>query len=232
MSVRTDWDLHVDVDAVLRGQGADPAVIRSRNQRLVKIAEQALEEGLPLVKPQVLFETFKIESVNRTEIKIAGGERLSGERLGQYLSGASELAVIICSIGFELEQYAAQVMETQVVRGLALYGVGSAAVEALANAVCYDLDLEARTRGLRSTIPLSPGMRGWPVEEGQSQVFSLVDATSINVRYLDNKFMLPLKSLSMVVGFGKEIQRQTIIGDYWDNGVENKYRLNYEDRNG
>ncbi len=231
MSVRTDWDLHVDVDAVLRGQGADPAVIRSRNQRLVKIAEQALEEGLPLVKPQVLFEMFKIESVNRTEIKIAGGKKLSGECLGQYLSGTSELAVIICSIGFDLEQYAAQVMETQVVRGLALYGVGSAAVEALANAVCSYLEVEARTRGLRSTTPLSPGMRGWPVEEGQLKVFSLVDATSINVRYLDNKFMLPLKSLSMVVGFAKKFNGKQLL-HYWDNGVENKYRLNYDDRNG
>ena len=35
-------DLNITVDAVLRGQGADPDIIRIRSPRLIRIAEEAL----------------------------------------------------------------------------------------------------------------------------------------------------------------------------------------------
>jgi hypothetical protein len=232
MTIINDWDLRLDVDAVLRGQGADPAILRSRNPRLVQIAAQALEEGLLQVKPKVLFETFKIESVSHTLVKMAGGKRLKGDGLGQHLAQASELTAIICTIGDELEQYAAKVMETQVVQGLALYGVGSAAVEALANAACRFLELEAEARGMQSTIPLSPGMIGWPVDQGQPQIFSLLDGSQIGVQLSEGMFMLPLKSLSMVMGFGVDLEQQGIVCDYCDIRAVCKYRVSYEESHG
>ncbi len=232
MPVLTDWDLRLDVDAVLRGQGADPVILRSRNPRLVKFAEQALEEGLPLLKPQVLFETFKIEAVTHAMIKLSGGKRLRGSGLGQHLIQASELTAIVCTIGDELERYASRVMETQVVRGLALYGVGSAAVEALANAACRQFELEAESRGMQSTIPLSPGMVGWPVDEGQPQIFSLLDAGKISVQLSEKMFMMPLKSLSMLMGFGENLVQQGVVCDYCELRDVCKYRVKSEDSHG
>lgn len=44
--VRSYDKLDVDVDMVLRGQGADPAVIRQRRPCLVALARQALVEGM------------------------------------------------------------------------------------------------------------------------------------------------------------------------------------------
>ena len=38
----TEWDYHLDIDGVLKGQNADPQVIRKRSPRLVAIAERAL----------------------------------------------------------------------------------------------------------------------------------------------------------------------------------------------
>lgn len=225
MPVLTDWDLRLDVDAVLRGQGADPDILRSRNPRLVKFAEQALEEGLPLLKPQVLFETFKIESVTHALIKLSGGKRLRGNGLSQHLIQASELSAIVCTIGDELEQHASSVMETQVVRGLALYGVGSAAVEALANAACRQFELEAESQGMQSTIPLSPGMVGWPVDKGQPQIFSLLDAGQIGVQLSEKMFMTPLKSLSMLMGFGVNLVQQGVVCDYCELRDVCKYRV-------
>lgn len=232
MPILKDWDLRLDADAVLRGQGADPAVLRSRNPRLVQMAERALEEGLALVKPQVLFDTYTIEAVSHAVIKLSGGKRLRGDGLSQHLSQASELTAILCTIGVELEQYASRVMETEVVRGLALYGVGSAAVEALANAACRHFEVEAEGRGLQSTIPLSPGMIGWPVDQGQPQIFSLLSAEQIGVQLSEKMFMLPLKSLSMVMGFGVSLEQQGVVCDYCDIREVCKYRVKYEESHG
>ena len=54
MPVWKTYDFNFGVDAVLRGQGADPEAIRERNPRLVEIAERALAEGSTYLQPQTL----------------------------------------------------------------------------------------------------------------------------------------------------------------------------------
>jgi hypothetical protein len=56
---------------------------------------------------------------------------------------------------------------------LALDGVGSAAVEMLAIQACNYFEEKAKIDGLFTSMPLNPGMVGWPVDMGQPQIFSL-----------------------------------------------------------
>jgi cobalamin-dependent methionine synthase I len=91
------------------------------------------------------------------------------------------------------------------VYGLALDGVGSAAAEALAHAACRRFATLAATEGLQTTVSLSPGMLGWPVEEGQRQLFSLLDASLIGVILTRDYLMIPRKSLSLVIGVGTKV---------------------------
>ena len=48
-------------------------------------------------------------------------------------------------------------------------------------------------------------MIGWSVEEGQRQLFDLLDASAIGVELTEGDIMLPLKSLSMVIGLGGDL---------------------------
>jgi len=197
-----EWDLAVDTDAVLRGQGADPAVVRSRSVDLVLIAKRAIREGSPLIRPKVLFRRLALERVAHERVTLEGGAILQGRLLGQHLAQASEAAVLLCTIGEDLEQRASETMPCDLAFGLALDGLGSAAVEALANAACRRFEDEADLAALQTSIPLSPGMMGWPVDQGQSQIFSLLKAEEIGVRLSPSWVMFPRKSLSMVLGIG------------------------------
>ena len=89
---------------------------------------------------------------------------------------------------------------------LALDGVGSAAVEALAGSACRGFEQEAVARGWRPSLPLSPGMVGWTVREGQAQIFALVDAAEAGVRRTEGGMMVPRKSLSLVLGLGPRLE--------------------------
>ena len=51
--IRTDWQLSITVDMVLRGQGGDPNNVRQRQPRLVALAEKAIAEGTPRLRPQI-----------------------------------------------------------------------------------------------------------------------------------------------------------------------------------
>jgi hypothetical protein len=208
------WTLEITADDVLRGQGADPAAVKARSPRLFQLAEEALEEGLKLAQPQVVEERFSVESVGHDRLQFEGGASLKGEGIVHHLASATEIAVVVCTIGPALDDRSSVVMDDDIIRGLALYGVGSAAVEALANAVCRRIEQEAEERDLKTTIPLSPGMIGWSVEEGQPQIFQLIDAGRIDVALNPGGVMTPLKSLSMMIGLGKNVADQGLTCDY------------------
>jgi hypothetical protein len=230
MPILDDWNLRLSVEDVLRGQGADPAVLRSRRPRLYEVAAQALHDGLALVHTQVLYERFLVETILHERVCLAGGGELKGKAMVQHLANAQEILAAVCTIGPELEAYATKVMETEMVRGLALYGVGSAAVEALTNAACLHFELEAAQRGWQTTIPLSPGMIGWSVEEGQPQIFSLLDGNRIGVTLNGAAIMQPLKSLSLVLGQGLELANKGTTCDYCAMRETCKYQSSYAQR--
>jgi hypothetical protein len=220
--------LEYDVDAVLRGQGAKPDVIRKRSPQLVKIAERALEEGRGLIQPRVIYEKYTVEKWLHETLLLEGGKKLKSPLLFQHLGPASYIVAIVCTVGSEIDEYISSVIGDDIVYALALDGVGSAAVEALANAACRFFEDEAKENGLQASIPLSPGMIDWDVEDGQPQIFNLVHSEEIGVELNPQFIMRPRKSLSMVQGFGAEMATAGRTCDYCAMRETCRYQDHYE----
>jgi hypothetical protein len=201
------WDIALDVDTVLRCQGADPLVLRERNPRLVDLTERAIEEGAAFLNPSVHQHRRKVLGFTHPELLLDGGASIAGELISQHLPAASEVVAVLCTIGPELEAHAAQALARDPAFGLALDGVGSAAVEVLAQSICSEADSHARIAGQQTTIPFSPGMMGWPLEEGQAQLFALWRDESIDIRLTESFMMVPSKSISMLIGIGADVQQ-------------------------
>lgn len=225
-------DLNITVDAVLRGQGADPDIIRSRSPRLVDTAEQALATSIELLEPQVLIEEKGVTAFHHEQLELEDDKQISGALVTGHLVGARSIKTVVCTVGSKIDGYASEVMDDDIVLGLAIDGVGSAAVEALANAVCKDIELEADSKGFQSTIPLSPGMIGWSVEEGQPIIFDLMDPAQIGVELTPYKLMIPRKSLSMLIGLGPGIHSGQRICDFCAMRETCRYQDHYEEIHG
>ncbi|MBC8334431.1 MAG: hypothetical protein H8E29_04125 [Anaerolineales bacterium] len=204
----------IDVDQVLKAQGADPEIIRKRKPQLVKIAQNALEQGYPYLDFKVLFREIDVLSLKHERLKLEDQHELKGKLIAEHLGPAAKVILILCTIGSRLEDYSLNTIKSDPVTGLALEGVGSAAVEALANAACNYFEEKAHEENLGSTIPLSPGMIGWSVEEGQPQIFKLLDTNEIGVSLTTSYLMLPRKTLSMVIGIGADIKAGGKTCDY------------------
>lgn len=198
--IRAFPDLEIDVDMVLRGQGADPAVIRARRPRLVEIAGQALAEGLQLIEPLAAYRILPVEKWVHETFTLVGGIKLTGALLSQNLACAKQIAFLVCTLGAGLEKRVSELMQDNPTYAFALDGFGSVAAEALGLAVCAELEAEARNAGLFTSIPLSPGMIGWPVEAGQPQIFNVLKATQIGLGLNESFLMIPHKSVSMLLG--------------------------------
>jgi hypothetical protein len=227
MPVLRNWQLIIDVDQVLRGQGADPAAIRQRSPNLVDLAECAIEDGTPLLKPELLYRRLKVDDVIHDRIRLEDGGELRSKLLVEHLAPASEVIVILCTIGSDLEDKISHVMTTDLIYALALDGLGSAGVEALANAACRQFEIEAEEQHLEATIPLSPGMIDWSVEEGQPQIFDLLPVVEIGVKLTPSWVMMPRKSLSMVMGIGEQLTQSGTTCDYCNMRETCRYQDHY-----
>ena len=205
MPVLSDWRLDLDVDQILRAQGADPGTIRARRPALVALAERALEAGRPLLEPKVASARFTARGLRHEQLSLEGGS-LQGPLIAQHLGAAEQVIVMVCTVGEAVDGEIARQMDSDPAFALALDGVGSAAAEALAGEACRRFEQEAIDREWRSSLPLSPGMVGWPVQEGQAQIFALVDASEAGVRLTEGGMMVPRKSLSLVLGLGSRLE--------------------------
>jgi hypothetical protein len=228
MPIWNTQELDFGVDAVLRGQGAEPGAIRARSPRLVELAERALEEGNTLLEPQTLYRELNVEALRHERLVLDGGSTLSGELISDHLGPADRVILILCTVGEALEAHAGEVSKDDIVYGLALDGVGSAAVEALANLACKYFEDQADEHGLQSSIPISPGMVGWPVDKGQPEIFEILEPAQINVHLTEYGLMMPRKSLTMVLGLGQTMKTEGRTCDYCAMRETCRYQDHYD----
>ncbi len=220
MPILSHWELQLNVDDVLRAQGADPASIRSRRPALITNTEKAIELGSLLLHPLVLFEQYPVKKFTHERLELAtsaagdGKAQLSGTLIAQHLARAQEVVILVCTIGGELDERVSSLFKVDPVLAVALDGVGSAAVEMLAIQAANYFESQADARGQKSSMPLNPGMVGWPVEIGQPQIFTLLDSEMIQVSLTEACMMSPNKSLSMVIGLGNEMSAAGSACDY------------------
>jgi hypothetical protein len=211
MPILDMWDLQLNIDQVLRAQGANPDNIRLRRPDLMKINEKAISIGKYFLHPRVLYRKYPVVNFIHERLEIDTGNTkpgkhiLSGMLISQHLAHAQEILVMICTIGGELEDHIASLFKIDPGLAIALDGVGSAAVEELAIQACNYFENQVKNDGMTTSLPLNPGMIGWSVEQGQPQIFSLVDCEEIQVTITDSWMMIPMKSLSMVLGIGENL---------------------------
>jgi hypothetical protein len=175
----------------------------------------------------VLYQRLPVVEVRHEQIRLKDGGRLQGPLLAEHLVGAHDVIAVICTIGDALEMYSSKVSRNDTVQGLALDGAGSAAVEALANAFCAYSESQTRQVGEHSSIPLSPGMIGWPVEQGQPQMFKILDSSEIGVQLSSSMMMTPRKSLSFVIGLGERMDTSARTCDFCSLKETCRYQDHY-----
>jgi hypothetical protein len=163
------------------------------------------ERARPLLTPAVAYEVFDVLEVRHERLVISPRVSLRSLCLVQALGSTRQIAVAVCCIGPQLEEAVrAMFAAGQFVEATVLDGVGSAAVEELSQHVCRMFEDVARERGLTASGPISPGEPDWPLE-AQRDLLDLVPAEEIGVTLMDSYLMHPLKSLTMVVGIGKNL---------------------------
>ena len=199
------WAPGIDADDLLRQQGADPFEIRRRSPSALQVAQRAVRDGADLVTPLVLQRRFRVHEHRHEKIFLSEGHLLSGPLLARYLAGAAEVVAVVCSIGSGVEARSSETLRADPAYAVALDEYGTLAVTSLASGVSDRVREVAAERGEHVTMPLNPGLKGWPVGGGQQQLFRLLDGLTEDVTLTASSYMVPRKSTSFVLGVGRAL---------------------------
>ena len=133
------------------------------------------------------------------------------------LKGASHLLVGVVTIGDLLEKKVSELFsQGEYPQALALDAVGTVAVEGFSREVRKLARQEVKEQGFKTSRHFSPGYGGWEVSQ-QEIIFKSISAYNIGVSLSEGYMMLPQKSLSWIIGVGKEM----IISSEEDNNCGN-----------
>jgi len=96
--------------------------------------------------------------------------------------------------------------------GLVLNAVGNLLIGRVVRGVLERIEAAAGLRGLRMGAPVSPGQGDWDLGQ-QGALFSLVEPGIIGVRLTPEMVMVPLKSVSVMVGLGRDMAHEGSVCD-------------------
>jgi hypothetical protein len=224
MKIIKDIKLNIDIEEVLRYQGYSKKKVKKPNQNILKITEEEINRGYGLSKPQGIYRLIKIDSfISEEEIELDGGHIFKfSKSIIDQLKRASYLLVGVVTIGDLLEKKVSELLsQGEYPQALALDAVGTVAVEDFSRRVRKSGRQEVTEQGFKSSRHFSPGYGGWAVSQ-QEIIFKSIPTDNIGVRLTKGCMMLPQKSLSWVMGVGKEIVTPSGEGDNCEN-CQSKY---------
>jgi hypothetical protein len=206
MPVIHDIPLKLNKADVLRRQGfRGQEKVKARIQELIGELLASVEDS-QLLKPTAAYETYPIVAMQPDRTVLGGGGVINGTLLPGTFAGAVEITAMVSTIGSGLEKQVTKYSRSrEPLRATLLDGIGSAAVDTLAQEVCRSIAKEAASRGLQAGSPVNPGMPGLPITE-QPNLLALAHAGEIGVKLTSSGIMVPRKSTSLVISIGGKME--------------------------
>jgi len=123
------------------------------------------------------------------------------------------VALFVATIGSEMENWSKQLLiDGDPVMGYLVNTIASSTVENVTNHLHDYIEKEMSKKGLNVTNRYSPGYCNWSVSE-QHLLFSLLPEGFCGITLTESALMIPIKSVSGVIGMGEKVKRKEYMCD-------------------
>jgi len=125
----------------------------------------------------------------------------------EQVKKSEKMALFLCTVGPEIGEWSKKLMsEGKTLKGYIIDVVGSEIVESAMDNIQNSLEMEMKNQGLYITNRYSPGYCGWNVSE-QQKLFTFFPKNFCGIKLSDISFMYPIKSVSGIIGIGKNVEK-------------------------
>ena len=190
----------VDPLAIQRAVGLQPE--RVAHQRWLAAVDQQIQATRRLLRPRAVVRIDRVVELTARRLRLDNGAEFHGA-VGQFLEHAQYVASFVVTIGSATERLARRWLKgVQLLRGAIVDAIASETVEAVAHRCQEVIGGEAGRAGLAVTPRYSPGYCGMLVTQ-QRSLFAHLPTHEINVHLNPSCLMLPIKSVSGLVGLAE-----------------------------
>lgn len=174
---------------------------RDGHRRWFDLVDQSLGALPRLMRPRGVFRIDDVTALEPHGIDLSSGAKFEGT-LGAYLRHSRFIATFIVTLGSAVERLSRTWLRAgKVMQGTIADAIASEAAEATAQRLQSEVRHWAQSQGLDITPAYSPGYCGLTVRQ-QLPLFASLPAAQINVRLTASCLMLPIKSISGLIGIG------------------------------
>lgn len=200
MKTVTPVEVNIDRDEVCRRLGYQN---RSPSAATLSLIDSQIAKAYKLIKPIYTYELKAIEEVRGQDILVEDSLVFTSKTVSYVLSDCRWAAVYLATIGKELDEEMAELMEKgEMLEATILDAVGTQAVAQTLYKLRDIVKGIAKANQCQATVQYAPGYCDWDISQ-QKVLFQAIDSTSLSVRLTESCLMMPQKSVSGVIGIGK-----------------------------
>ncbi len=184
-----------------------------RNTAAPEMVRELIDEILPEVPLRINIQCgFRIlpagsVRVERNTVVCDGTVFSAGSIIASQLKQSASFAVFLSSIGPLMEQWSSQFMsEGDMMRGYIVDAIASDVVGRTSEWLERQIAGHVKPRGWKVTNAYSPGYCDWSVSD-QHALFSFFPENFCGVTLTPSALMIPIKSLSGIMGLGPDVKR-------------------------
>lgn len=161
----------------------------------------------------------KVEIIHKEgEIKIGNYILKPHSQICGYLKNAEKLAIFICTAGENFSILSDRYnKEGEYLKGYFTDMLGSIVAEKSMDYIQQELEKQVQLEfGMKITNRYSPGYCNWEVND-QKQLFALLPHNNCKITLSKSCLMLPIKSVSGIIGIGKRVRKNIYACDICNN---------------
>ena len=173
--------------------------------KVLGILTELQARAVELFQPMYQYAIFPIRSIDQEEQTVTLGSMhvFHGEGIVEALRYSTQAAIFLVTLGHPIVKEIERLNRVDVSRSFFLDVLSSVAVENLAEQVHLEIAHLILGQGLYVGHRYSPGLCDWDLTQ-QRVLFSLLDSSVLSVQLTDHCMMIPRKSVSAIIGAGRE----------------------------
>jgi hypothetical protein len=191
-----------DIELML---GYDPGHASSPIADNIREVMNEVDNHCTITGGYFIFDDPVMDNKNHT-VSIGDSDLHVEKVVFEQVSHSTRIAVFCCSAGRKISDWSRQLIaENNLIKGYLVDVLGTLVVESAMMKMQVELIADMKAQKMRTTNRYSPGFCGWDVTERQ-RLSLLFPRDFCGVAVNENDELVPLKSLSGIIGIGRYVK--------------------------
>jgi hypothetical protein len=188
--------------------------INSSDSYVDGLISEFTQKSLELCSPCARYGLFKNPVfIDNKDLVIENFTFYLEKILASSIKKSSSIIFFISTVGSQVEQLSKQLIKDgHLLEGLIVDIIASEIAEEVARLIYERIKVDMEKKGLKITNRYSPGYCNWPVSD-QQKLFSLFKNETCGVHLTESSLMVPIKSVSGIIGVGPNVKYQEYFCD-------------------